>query len=232
MSQYMLPHHVFVCHEGEHVVFLDVQQDRYFALERGLFRGLDKLVRGWPAIGGPGDPRPDLVRLLLSKGLLVPGDRAGKAAAPISCAEPVDELTAESWGESVRIRPIHVIHFCRAVLAAKLSLRLCRFQTTVRRATKDVARRARRVRLDIRCIHELVAIFAWLRPFLFTSKDACLFEALALRTFLARFGVHASWVFGVQAKPFLAHCWLQYENCVLNDGVGRVRRYTPIMCIE
>ena len=230
MSQYILPHHVFVCYEGEHVVFLDVQQDRYFALERALFCGLDKIVRGWPDTGDPQNPRPALVELLLNKGLLVPADRTGKDAAPVSCAAPLQELTAESWAESVNIRPIHVYRFCGAVLSARLSLRVSRFERIVRRATEKLVH-ARMARLDLRGIHELIAIFAWLRPFAFTSKDACLFEALALRSFLARFGAHVKWVFGVQATPFAAHCWLQHGDYVLNDGVSRVRRYTPIMCI-
>lgn len=231
MSQYILPHHVFVCYEGEHVVFLDVRQDRYFALQRALFCGLEKIVKGWPVTGEPRNLRAGLVELLLSKGLLVPADHAGKEAAPVSCTAPSQELTAESWDEGVNIRPIHVYRFCDAVLSARLSLRLSRFEKIVRRATEDRVRRASMTTLDVSRIHELVAIFAWLRPFAFTSKDACLFEALALRSFLARFGAHVKWVFGVQTTPFAAHCWLQHDDYVLNDGVSRVRRYTPIMCI-
>jgi hypothetical protein len=78
---------------------------------------------------------------------------------------------------------------------------------------------------------ELIATFASLRPYVFTSKDACLFEALALGQFLAEFSLHPHWVFGVQARPFAAHCWLQHEDIVLNDTVDHVSRYAPIMVV-
>ena len=48
MPQYLLAHHVFVCVQGEHVVFLDVRKDRYFALESARTAGLGSLVQGWP----------------------------------------------------------------------------------------------------------------------------------------------------------------------------------------
>jgi hypothetical protein len=76
-----------------------------------------------------------------------------------------------------------------------------------------------------------IATFAALRPFFFTAKDAGLFEALALARFLARWGLYPRWVFGVQARPFAAHCWLQHEGIVLNDTVEHVSRYSPIMVV-
>ena len=30
------------------------------------------------------------------------------------------------------------------------------------------------------------------------------------------------WVFGVRARPFVAHCWVQYEDMVFNDTVEHV----------
>ena len=43
MSRYALAHHVFVCVEDEHVVFLDVRRDRYFTLRAEQTRGLRSL---------------------------------------------------------------------------------------------------------------------------------------------------------------------------------------------
>ncbi len=48
MPHYALARHVFVCVQGEHVVFLDVRKDRYFALDGALTAGLGDLVAGWP----------------------------------------------------------------------------------------------------------------------------------------------------------------------------------------
>jgi hypothetical protein len=63
------------------------------------------------------------------------------------------------------------------------------------------------------------------RPYL------CLFDSLALIHFLARFGLYPDWVFGVQADPFEAHCWVQAGSVVLNDTVERVSAFTPIMYV-
>jgi hypothetical protein len=52
-----------------------------------------------------------------------------------------------------------------------------------------------------------------------------------LSEFLARHGIHPVWIFGVQARPFAAHCWLQLNGTVLNDTVDHVIGYTPIMAV-
>jgi Transglutaminase-like superfamily len=38
-------------------------------------------------------------------------------------------------------------------------------------------------------------------------------------------------VFGVNADPFEAHCWVQAGSVVLNDTLGRVSSFTPIMSV-
>jgi hypothetical protein len=84
---------------------------------------------------------------------------------------------------------------------------------------------------DLTRLCRLIAIFGRVRPFVFTAKDACLFEALALFEYLMRRGYSPTWVFGVQGAPFAAHCWLQLDNVVLNDSVDHVRGFTPIMAV-
>jgi hypothetical protein len=43
--------------------------------------------------------------------------------------------------------------------------------------------------------------------------------------------VYPDWVFGVNADPFEAHCWVQAGNVVLNDTVAWVSGFTPIMVV-
>ena len=76
----------------------------------------------------------------------------------------------------------------------------------------------------------LVHDFLSLRP-LFPRKYLCLFDSLALLEFLSKYGLHPSWVFGVQPDPFEAHCWLQHQDTILNDTVEVVSTYTPIMAV-
>lgn len=77
----------------------------------------------------------------------------------------------------------------------------------------------------------LTAQFLALAPFLFTTKDACLFRSLFLMRFLAEHQIAATWTFGVRLAPFGAHCWIEYDGAVLNDHLEHVAGFTPILAI-
>src|SRR5262245_51303252 len=104
MPRYVLAGHVFVCVQGEHVVFLDVRKDRYFALESARTAGLGHFVPGWPvpprfavdyvrhdagaaapALSEQVDPASfsGVISLLLEKGILVVEPDGKPAAATI-----------------------------------------------------------------------------------------------------------------------------------------------------
>ena len=59
----------------------------------------------------------------------------------------------------------------------------------------------------------------------------CIVSSFAMLDFLHRQGSDARAVFGVMAKPFRAHCWLQSETEILNDEVDHVHIFTPILVI-
>jgi hypothetical protein len=240
LTPYALANHVFVCLQDEHVVFLDVRNDRYFALEAARTRGLDTLVRGWPVPGESGfDAKQDLLEsglldVLRSRGLLTDAQRAGKDATPIQCTPPVDEIEADETSEPPKIGAAALSRFLRAAAVASVSLRFMPFERVVRgaqwrRAHAHATTGASALSREL--AQRLIAVFAWLRPYAFTTRDACLFEALALGRFLASYKIYPRWIFGVQARPFAAHCWLQHEEVVLNDTVEHVSRYTPIMIV-
>jgi len=81
---------------------------------------------------------------------------------------------------------------------------------------------------DPKHIAQLTSLFARWLPWV-PVQGACLYRAVFLRTLLRRAGQDATWVFGVRTWPFAAHCWLQAGDVVLDDGVDRVRSFTPIM---
>lgn len=60
-------------------------------------------------------------------------------------------------------------------------------------------------------------------------QGACLYRAFVLLSMLRRSGQDAAWVFGVRIWPFSAHCWLQFDDAVLDDDPERIGLYTPIM---
>lgn len=242
MTPYALASHVFVCFQDEHVVFLDVRNDRYFALEAARTRGLEAFVDGWPVRrteeAGEGESllNSGVVPLLMARGLLTRWARAGKDATPVRNEMPTEEIHQDAVMNAPRIGVLALARFVVAALLASVSLKLVPFEHLVRQARRRRLRAqrtcsARHAASDPQRLQNLIAIFTWLRPYFFSAKDACLFEALALGRFLASYGLHPRWVFGVQARPFAAHCWLQQDTLVLNDTVEHVGQYTPIMIV-
>jgi hypothetical protein len=253
MPQYLLARHVFVCVQGEHVVFLDVRKDRYFALESARTAGLGKFVPGWPV------PAPfavdfvcqgtratahalseqvsqcalsGVISQLLEKSILVSPPEDGKHA-DATVAEPLrGDLTAEAFDDTPRVGLRLFLRFTSAAIRARLLLKNRTFEAVIERA-RSRARSGRRQSSSVpeAGLHRLIHAFSTLQPFFFTAKDACLFDALSLSEFLAAYGIFPHWVFGVQSRPFAAHCWLQLDGIVLNDTVDHFKRYTPIMIV-
>src|SRR6266436_2624685 len=56
MARYALAGHVFVCVSDEHLVLLDLKEDRYWALDAAQTAGLAPLVPGWPVKGPEENP--------------------------------------------------------------------------------------------------------------------------------------------------------------------------------
>jgi transglutaminase superfamily protein len=251
MPQYALARHVFVCVQGEHVVFLDVRKDRYFALESARTAGLGCFVPGWPVTAplaidyvrrGFDATAPviaeqidlaaltGVIALLLEKNILTAESGSGKTAEA-TVARPLEgDLPADAIDERPRIGPDLFCRFVSAAVRARLLLKYRSFEGVIGRVRHRVRRPSAIDIADSRLLN-LLAGFATLRPFFFAAKDACLFDALSLGEFLAGYGVYPEWVFGVQSRPFAAHCWLQLDGVVLNDTVDHVRRYTPIMIV-
>ena len=125
-----------------------------------------------------------------------------------------------------------VLTFVFASIFANLALRFWRFERVIRRVARRKATHPfASDPLDIARVRQLVDTFGRLRVFLFSHREKCLHDSLALLEFLARYGIFPGWVFGVRARPFVAHCWVQHEDVVFNDTVEHVAGYTPIMVV-
>ena len=239
MARYALADHVFVCLNGEHLVLLDLKEDRYWALEAAQTAGLGVLVDGWP-VGAPAgaqstdSPSPETtaaIEVLLGRGLLVQSIPPGKAATPVTATLPMRDLIYET-DVSSGPRLGSWFTFLTASAFAKLALRTWPFERVIRRARQRKELLGPKASpLDAERARKLVEAFARYRVFLFSSKDECLYDSSALLEFLARYGIYPDWVFGVQTRPFAAHCWVQHGDIVFNDTVEHVRGYTPIMVV-
>jgi hypothetical protein len=125
-----------------------------------------------------------------------------------------------------------VVAFLGASLFAKLVLRFYSLERVVRRVRdRKAAHATKSLPFDVARARRLVDIFARLRVFLFSHREKCLQDSLALLEFLARYDLFPSWVFAVRARPFVAHCWVQHEGFVFNDTAEHVSGYTPIMVV-
>jgi hypothetical protein len=239
MARYALAEHVFVCLNGEHLVLLDLKADRYWALEASKTAGLASLVDGWPVtapVSGATDETPSedtiaVIDVLRGRGLLAETSPPGKAATPVSAQTPVSELLSEA--ESAPGPPVRSwLTFVTGSGIAKFILRTWAFERVIRRVKRRKAAQGSQTPApDLQHVRKLVEAFTRYRIFLFSSKDECLYDSLALIEYLARHGVYPDWVFGVQTRPFNAHCWVQFGGVVFNDTVDHVSGYTPIMVV-
>jgi hypothetical protein len=239
MGRYALADHVFVCLNGEHLVILDLKEDRYWALEAAQTAGLGGLVNGWPVRASDrgrivDPPLPETmtaIEVLLGRGLLTQGISPGKDATPVTAIVPKRELVSES-DTSAGSRLGSWLTFFTASAFAKLALRTWPFERVIRRVKRRKELLGPSAKpLDAERARKLVEAFARYRVFLFSSKDECLYDSLALLEFLARYRIYPDWVFGVQTRPFAAHCWVQQGDIVFNDTVEHVTGYSPIMIV-
>jgi hypothetical protein len=239
MPRYALAEHVFVCVNGEHLVMLDLKEDRYWAFEAAKTRGLGPLVDGWPVDGSglalgedpPAAETDAVIEVLHGRGMLEDAAPPGKDATPVTAEPAVSELLTES--ETAPGAPVRSwLTFVTASAFAKFAHRIWPFERVIRRVRdRKALRHAQAAALDQVYLRKLVEAFMRYRVFLFSSRDECLYDSLALLEYLARKSVYPDWVFGVRTRPFAAHCWVQHGGIVLNDTVEHVSGFTPIMVV-
>jgi hypothetical protein len=238
MARYSLAKHVFVCRDEDYIAVLDVHEDRYFSLEAGRTTALAAVLTGWPASetdlgGNTAPPIEEVAQPLLSQGWLLEGGSAGKDATPVSVVAPHIELQGELGGSRPKIDLRALVAFFVASVRARLLMRVCPFERAIQRVARRKAAAVARGAGDVNIerARQLMEVFEYLRVFLFSHREECLRDSLAVLEFLAGYGVFPDWVFGVRARPFVAHCWVQHEGMVFNDTAEHAGGYVPIMVV-
>lgn len=227
---YFLARHAHVCVLRERMVLLDLVSGKYLALDAPSARSLHKYVRGWPQFECS-DENDAALGLLLKRQLITKDPAFGKLAHPVRARGPgawIGELHAPGCP---KLGVQHIWRFFRASTIAAASLRALRLQSVLRRVGQRKSACRSQAAMPLDEISELVRIFNWLRPLAFDKKDQCVLYCLALTEFLASYSVFPDWIFGVQDRPFRAHCWLQHEEHLLTDIPFLVRELTPIMVV-
>jgi hypothetical protein len=236
MARLGLARHVFVCRDEDYVVVLDLKQDRYFALEAAPTAPLGLVLPGWPVSTAGNAPTESEVSQvaapLMRRGWVLAAGAETKLATPAKSAVPEGELTGEADAGNEKLAVRTVIAFVMASVFAKFALRFWPFERVIRRVAERNAKHAGATRaLDLERARKLVRASERMRAFLFSTRDECLHDSLAVLEFLARYQLFPSWVFGVRARPFAAHCWVQHDGFVCNDTVEHVSGYVPIMVV-
>jgi Transglutaminase-like superfamily len=237
--QIYLHSHAYLCSSGHYQIILDLKNDDYLCISKEHFDNLS------PWLADPNtavadkqrdaDPMPAeitaMVRDLLDRGILTADRRQAKAAAQTSFSPPTNALFGIDEKTTGEFSLPQMVQFFWACAKADYSLRRQPIERIVRsvEATRPGSHDGQ-VKQNIGKTKSLIGAFNALR-LSFPRKYLCLFDSLALLNFLAAYGVKPSWVFGVCAEPFAAHCWLQEGETVLNDSMANVCSYTPIMAI-
>jgi hypothetical protein len=243
-ARYWLASHVHLCVCGHYIVLFDTNRGKYLAVAGVKADRLVSKVVGWPATrwrlednsaADGSESRSEraaekTIAEFLRAGLLTLDPERGKSAQPTAITLPGSSFEIFDLERSLRPHLRYFVSFLLACLRAKLRLRSLRMgvlidQLSVRKAVWGDPGQ------DLEKLRRLVRAHYHLRSLVYTAHDACLFDSLVLVEFLAIYKVSATWIFGVYPAPFGPHCWVQAGAIVLNDTVGHVLHYSPILAI-
>ncbi len=247
MTPILLRRDVHFRRAGDAFIFLDLRKDAYFSLDLEKSARLDALIAdcasgagarfngadGFPQSGcdevaGAWRARDDYVDLvgdLAAAGLIAGAETDGTPLRPAVISSPTAELFPGGVPEPVKTNLKNLSACLIACAAASAMLSSRSLAANVARVGRRRARRG--VDVEISQTRRLISAFAIARAF-YPRQKSCLFESLALIEFLAGAGAFPNWTFGVRSDPFGAHCWVETEGVVLNDGLETTRAFAPI----
>ncbi|MDP1875193.1 lasso peptide biosynthesis B2 protein [Phenylobacterium sp.] len=216
MDSHRLSDDVYAAIRGEDLLLLSLASDQYFCVP-AAGAGL-RLIAGSSAVE-IGDH--DLADVLVGCGFVatsgppepravMPGpvrQEAGRGPRPMG---PLVTVQLAAAAALVAAKGFHGQSFAQLVSAANA--------------------RSGQGRTDLVRAADLGCRFATALPWV-PSQGDCLYRSYVLQALLAREGLAATWVFGVQTWPFEAHCWVQIEDMVLDDTCDHVSAFTPILAL-
>ena len=213
------------CESDGQIIFLDLRADRYFRLPADAEARFRRHIGTIPlfeqdAVG----LEPAGCAALIDRGLLVPASHPKPLRpAPIDLA---DSSLAETH-RNRRVGATLALSIFDQIRARRLLKRPLLFNIQRIASCRAASEAAGRVTGGDRVMN-IAEAYRRSRA-LISQHDHCLLKSLALAMRLARIGAPATLVFGVRARPFAAHCWVQYDSMVLNDSVEHVHSFTPIL---
>ncbi len=212
----MLAPHIHAATFGDRVVLLDVEADRYRLISGDAARVVVAELE-----------RHQISDTIMTAALFKAGIFVAEPTGPAHARRPMPAIPAGRLPDRVPSKRA-ILPTLRALLSARFRLRRWGLARTLAQASAR-APATRSVDVDIAAI-TVAAVFARARVLIPLSR-ACLPDSLALFELLKRAGSRATLVIGVRLDPFLAHCWVQTDQFILNDDPDSVLAYTPILAL-
>lgn len=221
---YILRNGLSFCQIDGTLVFLDIDNDRYFRLPNQLERTFVESSRN-------GFPMSPQIKRLADMGILIE-NTGNEFKQPVSMPEEAFRSAIEQGTNSKNPNMKDLVDVFSTVFSTQWLLR----KNSLKHALNLVVSRQEQSTPESRSDpsnfddHEICsAARIFIRTRLYVPiEPCCLLDSLAMVKFLARRSLRANIVFGVTRDPFSAHCWVQAKDLVLNDTVGATKAYVPI----
>lgn len=222
--RYRLCDHLSCCRIDGALIFLDIQNDRYFKLSRALECALlAYLDNGLLAAAD--------IDALVERRILTSAPRTETSTHPETISEPVHSAL-EPLPPSPRLHVAAVLDVIRIVCSTQVQLKTRRLRALL---SALVIYRDRHAAVAFPTVPDShlrasAALFRRARRYA-PIETCCLLDSVSMIRFLARRGLYTNLVFGVAGDPFSAHCWVQAGDLVLNDTIGNVYAHAPIRVV-
>lgn len=225
MTQLSLNHDLSYCRVDSHLIFLDIQNDRYFRLTRGLESALATYM-------DDGDIPDSSIRSLIERKILT-NNPVESDCIPLSSAEMPTRSAMEDIAHTRRTNVSELLDTFIDVCSIHRQLKTHGLKQTLLNLVSFRERRTSQPSISRPSeAHALELAAAFRSARLYVPIDTCcLLDSIAMIKFLAKHKLNADLVFGVTSDPFSAHCWAQYGTTVLNDALGRASGFTPIRVV-
>lgn len=234
-QRHWLASNVYVAVTHDSAIFLDLRRDRYFGLNGLSNQILAEILNDFPmpsCIETPRQQRVEIIQSLL-KDRLIASSRPNDTIHSVVPRHHSGLLAADQsgcLGRSIVARDL--LNFLAACARANIQLRFQSLEAIVHGVAARKRRAARHgLSHTTAAAATLANIFRVLRPLAFSADGRCLFHALALVHFLARYGSFPTWIIGIRSTPFAAHSWVQDGDVILDATPEHIAPYTPILGI-
>lgn len=240
MYAYFLPQHVHTCISNGCIVFLDIKNDRYFSYPHPISRILLPLSEErclnisefTVDFGKIGITKEHLLQELENAGLITQDVSFSQPKSLRFRHDPTSDCSDAYLTTFYSVPSRYIWNFIKAFFLSLVSIKLLSLHWTINSISNQyVFINKNQQSLSNEDLQIIMQIFRQIRVFFYTSKDHCYFDCAVLMRFLRYCGINASWVFGVQADPFEAHCWVQVNDVVMSDWLVRTTPFTPILCV-